>query len=346
MRVVMTLLVRDAVDLVAHHLRYHLARGVDFVIATDHRSTDGTTDVLRELEREGRLHLIHERDEALRQNEWVTHMARLAATSYGADWVVNSDVDEFWWPRDGTFHEILAAVPERFGVVRGLWRHFVPRPGQDEAPFYERMVVRRASIAGVGSMYCSQVKVVHRGDSSVVVGNGNHDAFGERLVLLREWYPFEVLHFPVRTRSQMEEKFVGLWEGRRRREDGTRMSPHVDSVVEKLRSRDAEDVFGEFLVDDTTLEQGLAAGVFTLDARLRDALRALAAGRPVQHGSSDGPSEELLREIDAHQESDAAAQVRARIDSVFRRQQALEGLLVVRAGRRRGRLAPARGTAS
>ena len=59
----------------------------------------------------------------------MTRMARLAATEHGADWVVNSDADEFWWPRGGDVAEVLAAVPGRFGVVRGMWRQFVPRPG-------------------------------------------------------------------------------------------------------------------------------------------------------------------------------------------------------------------------
>ncbi len=56
MRVALTLLVRDEVDLVAANVRYHLALGVDHVVVTDHRSTDGTTDVLRQLEGEGRVH--------------------------------------------------------------------------------------------------------------------------------------------------------------------------------------------------------------------------------------------------------------------------------------------------
>ena len=53
-------------------------------------------------------------------------MARLAATEHGADWVVNSDVDEFWWPRGGSFPEVLGEIPGRYGVVQSLVRHFPP----------------------------------------------------------------------------------------------------------------------------------------------------------------------------------------------------------------------------
>ena len=68
-------------------------------------------------------------------------MARLAATEFGADWVINSDADEFWWPRGGTLKEVLETIPERFGVVRGCWRHFLPRP-EDGQFFAERMTIR------------------------------------------------------------------------------------------------------------------------------------------------------------------------------------------------------------
>src|SRR5438034_2156886 len=138
----MTLLARDEADVVDAHLRFHLEHGVDFVVATDHRSTDGTADILRGYERDGHLRLVREGGERREQAAWVTRMARLAATEHGADWVINSDADEFWFVRGGTLKELLAAVPPRFGVVLGLWRHFIPRPDTGE-PFHERMILRR-----------------------------------------------------------------------------------------------------------------------------------------------------------------------------------------------------------
>jgi Glycosyl transferase family 2 len=278
MKVVLTLLVRDEIDIVEDFLRYHFGLGVDFVVATDHMSTDGTTEVLEGYERDGRLHLIRESSESFRQAEWVTRMARLAATNFGADWVVNSDVDEFWWPRDGSLREVLGSVPSRFGLVQGLWRHFVLRPETGE-PVFERMVVRRRPSSDETSTYVPAFKAIHRADPHVRVGRGNHKAFGKGLVPLRDWVPLEVLHFPVRTREQLERKY-------RREEESLPadigMTRHQAAAVAGFRVKGIDAVVAEHLVDDAILEAGVADGSLTVDIRLRDTLRgaAYATGPP------------------------------------------------------------------
>ena len=112
----MTLVVRDEEDVIEPNLRYHLAQGVDFVIATDNGSTDGTLEVLHRYAGAGLLHLIEERSDDYHelQAEWITRMARLAATDFGADWVINNDADEFWWPVSGTLADAFSSVEERW----------------------------------------------------------------------------------------------------------------------------------------------------------------------------------------------------------------------------------------
>jgi glycosyl transferase family 2 len=276
-KIVMTLLVRDEADVVDAHLAYHLNAGVDFVVATDNGSADGTTEILERYERAGHLHLLHESAVNMRQSEWVTRMARLAATEFDADWVINSDADEFWWPRSGSLKAVLASVSDRFGVVRGAWRHFLPRPDDDDL-FAERMTVRLRAPAFPGdktTIYHAHQKVAHRARPDVVVADGNHDAVaGDGLVALRGWYPLEVLHFSFRSRSQLEQKVAWAyvaWE----RNTGVGATLHQKLAYDAYSSGALDDYYGGFLVDDARLEQGLGDGVLAVDTRLRDALRTL-----------------------------------------------------------------------
>ncbi len=331
MKLVLTLLVRDEADIVESCIRYHLERGVDLVLATDHRSVDGTTDILRGYERDGMLRLLREDGETLEQAAWVTRMARLAATEHGADWVINCDADEFWWPRRGTIREILAAVPPRYGAVRGLWRHFVLRPEGHDA-FQERMVVRRRPSGDFADPYHAGLKVVHRGSPDVVVSKGNHDAEGRGLLLIREWFPFEVLHFPIRTAAQLERKYRITAEAELQRDD-PRVARHVRATVSRMRDEGADAVHRSLLVDDAQRQRGLADGSLALDTRLRDAHRALEEGRalPPVSAPSLADDADLVEDIQVAMLHDSQIVLERHLEQAERRVAVLE---------RRGAYAP------
>ena len=70
MVLVMTLLVRNEADIISSNIDFHLDQGVDFIIATDNLSVDGTTDILRAYERRGVLHYIHQPDDDYAQHRW------------------------------------------------------------------------------------------------------------------------------------------------------------------------------------------------------------------------------------------------------------------------------------
>lgn len=307
----MTLAVRDEADVIEANIRYHLDAGVDFIIATDHRSTDGTTEILRRYERDGRLQLIRRHDEAFRQTEWVNEMARLAATSYGADWVINADADEFWWPHSGTLREVFAAVPARYGAVRGIWRHFVLRP-EEPVPFHERMIVRRAPALDPVDPYCANAKVAHRADPNVRVGRGNHDAFGERLALLREWVPLEIFHFPIRSQMQLKTKFPTKLVGHRLA--GSDLVPRHIARIAKSLQENPDQLYRSLLVDDEAFEQGVAAGSLSADTRLRDRLRGDIVTPPALVDDVA-----FAQEIDAMLTLDSALRLLARVDAFERR---------------------------
>ena len=275
MKVVLTMVVQDEVDIVDSHVAFHLNAGVDHVLVTDNASTDGTAEALEPYVREGRLTLFREEGD-FRQPEWVTRMARYAATELGADWVVNSDADEFWWPRGGTLKEVLDRVPARFGCVRGMWRHFAPRP---EGPqfFAERMTVRVCD-PGTRSVtaFSPRFKTAHRADPDVVVDSGNHLALSPRLVPIHGWYPIDILHFPIRSLPQCERKYLRWWELAQRR--GEQPSSFWEAAHEAhLRGRMSE-FYESHVVDDVALARGSAEGTLALDVRLREAFERIRAG--------------------------------------------------------------------
>jgi hypothetical protein len=278
MTLVMTLLARDEIDIVDSWLAFHLNAGADLVIATDNRSQDGTTEVLEEYARSGHVRLIHEPGEDLRQDEWVTRMARLAATEYGADWVINSDADEFWWPRGASLAEVLRAVPPRYGTVGAFLRVFCPRPG--EGQFAERMTVRFSALAPINdpaSLYKPIRKIVHRGHPEIRVTRGNHALVDSPFAPLRGWFPIECFHFPLRSEAQTAHKAELQGEAFAKHIARPPTAYHAD-MYSALRSGRIGEYYEALVVSDEEVERGAAEGRLVIDTRLRDALHAIAAG--------------------------------------------------------------------
>jgi hypothetical protein len=330
MKLVLTLLVRDEADIVDAQIAYHLSAGVDLVVATDNRSADGTTEILERYASEGVLHLVRESGDDLRQSEWVTHMAQLAAVEHGADWVLNTDADEFWWPRGGSLRDVLASVPAHYGVVRGAWRNFVPRP--DGHPFFaERMTVRTTTPSFHPHPLSTHSKSGHRGSADVRIGRGNHEAFGPGLVPVRGWYPIEILHFPVRSLEHCRHKYVTQFVAlERNAEKG--IPGHMAEAYRAYRAGRLDDFYAPLVVDDAALDAGLAAGEYVADVRLRDRLRALGFGEhdaatpaPAAFEQPDvRESAAFAGEYSALLEADVGLSLGSRVDGLERRVRKLE----------------------
>jgi glycosyltransferase involved in cell wall biosynthesis len=206
MKLVMTLLVRDEEDIVADNLDFHLAQGVDEVIVTDNGSVDGTLEILRAYEARGLVRIIVEPTDDYSQGRWVTRMARMAATEHKADWVINNDADEFWWPREGTLRTLFEGLGGDVGAVVGHRTNFVPRP-EDDRPYWERMTLReRESLNPVGKPL--PPKLAHRAHPEIVVVQGNHRIKGPDVGSEVDNGAIEILHFPMRSYAQFENKIV------------------------------------------------------------------------------------------------------------------------------------------
>jgi hypothetical protein len=270
MRIVMTLMVRDEADIIERQIDFHRAAGVDFFIVTDHESRDGTSEILESYAADGILHRIPVVSAAKRQAEWVTRMARMAAAEFGADWVINSDADEFWWPWGGDLKEVLQRIPERYGILQTFVRAFLPRTG--EGDFGERMTVRFAPAAPINSPFSPfrvNVRLVHRAAADIVVGRGNATV-RTSFAALPGWSPIEVLHVPIRSFAQFEQKFLTHYRASGARRRGEHVRAYEASQAGRL-----ESLYDEICIDDERLRRGLTEGSLATDTRLRDAFRAL-----------------------------------------------------------------------
>ena len=281
MRLILTLLCRNEVDVINSTVAFHLRHGVDLIIATDNGSNDGTTAILEGYQRQGRLKLIHEPSHSHDQAVWVTHMARLAATEHRADWVIHGDADEFWWPSGGDLKAALAAAPVDAEALQVERRNFLPPPVDIDpaTPFHQGQTIReRQSLNSVGRPL--PAKVCHRAHSGISVSDGNHAVTlqGRRLQA-QACSCIEILHFPVRSYAQLERK---IREGAEALARNKRVSPAVGSTWRHLYENHLlpgtlPAYYAGLRPDPAALATALEEGGLVEDRRLQ---QALASGAP------------------------------------------------------------------
>lgn len=276
MRLLMTLVVRDEEEVLAANLDYHLAQGVDFVLATDHGSRDATPEILSAYVERGLARVFHEDGEGFDQGAWVTHMARLAAIEHDADWVLNNDADEFWWPLVGTLKDTLECVPQRYGQLVVPRRNFIPRSGN--GPFWERMVLREATSENlIGEEL--EPNVIHRAGRDLRVDHGNHRVSGPDMETAPRVPVVEVLHFPARTYEQLRRKVEHQGVGYGALRD---RPPNVGrdqlTMHEVHRSGALEAWFRDATLDDERIEAALTCGDLVIDRRLQRFMTRLSRG--------------------------------------------------------------------
>jgi hypothetical protein len=186
------------------------------------------------------------------------------------------------------------------------------------------------------------LRPIQRASTDVAVVGTRQDVLDGR-VPLRAWYPVEVLTFPLRSREHAERRVRG------------RSGSTVPRSVVEQRMFEADrlgrlpDSWSEVVVDDEAMQQGIEAGSYVLDTRLRDALRGIAP----EGGSYSLASKEaglmdlrvptVTEDLEYAEECIALREVD--VESVLHRVQALEdriialeGSLLRRAGRRMSRI--------
>ena len=207
MKLVMTILVKDEKDIIKENLLYHLACGVDYILAIDNNSTDGTTEKLKDFEKHGFLKYYRENG-IYHQSKWVTSLARYASQELKADWVINNDADEFWYHSSFNLKNVFNSVPSSFPIVRATRHNMLFDERVQNGKFYDQMIIRRKkSINPIGKPLPS--KVCCRGNNNLNVFAGSHfikHPAGDAVYKS----DIEIFHYPFRSYEQLKRKVVNI----------------------------------------------------------------------------------------------------------------------------------------
>ena len=219
-KLIMTYLVRDEADVIRSNIEFHLARGVDGIVAIDNGSRDGTRDILDEYARAGVAVVFDEPGRNYAQSKWVTRAALYARDTLAADWIINNDADEFWVAPGGTLKTAVQGA--------GIAQLNCPRRNMicaherlDDRPWVDQLVYRVADPVqrpAMSDIYTTPLpcpylyldlppKAMVRARDLTEVAQGNHSAkFAGRVESADA--EIEIFHFPVRSRAQFERKVV------------------------------------------------------------------------------------------------------------------------------------------
>lgn len=275
--IAMTMMVRDEADIVGAMIEHHLAQGIDLFLVTDNGSVDGTTEILEEFARAGRIELAHDPRHLKQQHEVVTAMSREAARR-GAQWVLNADADEFWvcaHDASRTVAEELALIDPAIGafevpVIDMTGAPAVAGSGLQRLLYRDERPDEVMQALGIHAHATPDVAFVPRED--VTVAQGNHFVDVPPTGELGPGRGLRVYHFPWRSWAQFERKVSNA--GR-----AYEASPHLRPSINHHGMRDYRRLQDGLLLASyiarhpsaDALAEGIREGWFIEDRRIADA---------------------------------------------------------------------------
>jgi hypothetical protein len=212
-------MVRNEADVIEAFVRHNTAV-VDAVHVVDHRSDDGTREILEDLLMQGVPLTLERYDQpAQRQPEILTRLAR-GAFAAGADCVIPLDADEFLKiPRRSEFERAIRSFGNEYCAAM-QWQTYVPDPMPAHAHPLAAARKRRSTEAH-GLRKVILTRAFGR-TPQAVIGPGSHTVLMEgpgqdltanpaRLALLPA-HLAALAHFPVRSASQLVRKINVGWQ--------------------------------------------------------------------------------------------------------------------------------------
>lgn len=286
-KLVMLLLVRDEADIVAANMAFHLSQGVDFIVAIDNGSVDGTRDILDEYERAGHARVFDEPGRDYAQAKWVTRAMEHARDELSADWIFSNDADEFWVPRAGDLRQVVTGCRVQL-LSAGRLNMVYPWDWPGAGPWYSRVIGRVAEPVPrpvLKDIYRDPLpcpyfylalppKVLMRAAGLTSVAQGNHAATYDGRV---ESIPgaLDIFHYPVRSREQFERKVIQGGQAYAANTELPEMAGwHWRRWYRAYQEQGIEVVLADALPSKTTFDLDLQSGIAVEDPRFAEIMAA------------------------------------------------------------------------
>jgi hypothetical protein len=208
MKLVAVSIVKNEADIIEVFVR-HTRAWVDLHLVFDHDSTDGTREILAELVKEGWPLLVFTGDSVANlQQQRSNHLARLAFTEHGADWVLPLDADEILVATDRKELERLLTESPLESPVSVLLRNYSP---STEDNLGEKNPVRRICHRNPGPGTTSKIFVPRSLGlrNEIAAGKGNHALYrGDQILKAHPLTGASLAHFALRSPAQQVLRVV------------------------------------------------------------------------------------------------------------------------------------------
>jgi glycosyl transferase family 2 len=222
-RVVLAVNVFDNADTLRDCTDWHLAAGIDFVVASDMGSTDGSQDILADLAKSGSLSWSLQPRKNIDGYDPLTELAKTARDRFEADWIILLDADEFLCVTGEKLHDIVRTAGEEeiavLTVPRFNMTGTLPASDQHYLEILNLRIDRPTAVSpetmisgdlGVPQVFAPiNPKTIVRASRFVEYGAGAHTALtsrgntGQRTEL-------KIVHYPFRNFQAYEQKVENI----------------------------------------------------------------------------------------------------------------------------------------